>query len=69
MARRISVRLFAPQAERLDELAEARGMSRSAMLRALVLEATLPDDAPGLPDEQEVLELLGAAARMGASLR
>ncbi len=65
-ARRISVRLFTPQAEALDELAEARGMSRSATLRELVLAATLPEDAPTLPDEQEVLELLGAAARMGS---
>lgn len=66
MTRRVSVRLFAPQADRLKELAEARGLSRSATLRALVLEATVPEDAPGVPTEDEVLELLGAAARAGS---
>src|SRR5688500_13891562 len=42
MTPRVSVRLFPPQAARLDELAAARGMTRSALLRTLILEATLP---------------------------
>ena len=36
------VRLFPPIAERLDALAEASGMTRSELLRTLVLEATMP---------------------------
>jgi hypothetical protein len=40
-------------------------MTRSRLMRELVLEATLPDDAPAVPDEEEQLRLLGAAARMG----
>jgi hypothetical protein len=61
----MTVRLFPPQAERLEELAEARGTSRSHILRELVLEATLPEDAPAVPSEDELLRLLGVAARMG----
>lgn len=62
---RLSVRLFPPQAERLDALAQARGMSRSELLRTLVFEATLPSDAPTVPDRGEVLRLLGVKARTG----
>ncbi len=62
---RVSVRLFPPQADRLERLAEARGMTRSGVLRALVLEATLPAGAVPVPDEDELLRLLGSAARMG----
>ena len=65
MTPRVSVRLFPPQAERLDALAEARGMTRSELLRTLVFEATLPPDAPAVPDTDELLRLLGVAARMG----
>src|SRR5687768_2963040 len=65
MTPRVSVRLFPPQAERLDALAEARGMTRSELLRTLVLEATVPDTAPSVPDADELLRLLGVAARMG----
>jgi hypothetical protein len=64
-AKRLTVRLFPPQAERLEALAEARGMPRSRLLRMLVMEATLADDAPAIPDEDELLRLLGVAARMG----
>ena len=64
-AHRLSVRLFPPQAERLDALAEARGVTRSELLRTLVLEATVPAAAPSVPDADELLRLLGAAARMG----
>ena len=65
MTTRVSVRLFPPIAERLDALAEARGMTRSELLRTLVLEATVPDTAPSVPDTDELLRLLGVAARMG----
>ncbi len=40
--------------------ATCRGMTRSALLRALVLEATTPADAPLVPDRDELLRLLGA---------
>jgi hypothetical protein len=65
MTPRVSVRLFPPQAARLDELAEARGVTRSALLRTLILEATMPADAQAIPDRDELLTLLGAAARLG----
>ena len=65
MTTRVSVRLFPPIAERLGALAEARGMTRSELLRTLVLEATVPDTAPSVPDTDELLRLLGVAARMG----
>ena len=62
----ISLRLMSEQLERLDELAESRGLSRSDTLRRLVDEATLsPEDRHRLPDSQELLVLLGERARAG----
>ena len=40
-------------------------MTRSALVRTLILEATTPADAPAVPDRGELLRLLGLAARMG----
>ena len=65
MTTRVSVRLFPPQAARLDALAGARGMTRSELLRTLILEATMPADATVIPDRDELLRLLGVAARLG----
>ena len=62
----ISLRLMSEQLERLDELAESRGLSRSDTLRRLIDEATMsPDDRHRLPDAQELLVLLGERARAG----
>jgi hypothetical protein len=54
-----------PVRRRIEELAERRGGNRSAAIRAAILEATTPADAPLVPDEHEVLALLGEAARGG----
>jgi predicted transcriptional regulator len=51
---------------RLDELAEAHGGSRATAIRSAVVEATLPEHASRVPDRDEVLELLGEAARGGS---
>jgi hypothetical protein len=50
---------------RLDELAASRGGNRSAAIRAALVGASTPKDAPSVPDEHEVLVLLGEAARGG----
>jgi hypothetical protein len=50
---------------RIGQLAEARRCTRSAAIKAAILEATTPEHATGVPDEQEVLVLLGQAARGG----
>lgn len=49
----------------IDELAEARGLNRSKAIQAALVEATMPEDASAMPSEQEVLRLLGEAARAG----
>jgi predicted transcriptional regulator len=48
---------------RLEELATARKTTISEAIRSAVLQATVPER--GIPSEQEVLELLGEAARAG----
>jgi Ribbon-helix-helix protein, copG family len=50
---------------RLEELAEARGSTKAAAIRRAIVEATTPKDAPAVPTELEVLELLSTAARGG----
>jgi predicted transcriptional regulator len=50
---------------RIDELGEARGLNRSKAIQAALVEATTPEDASATPSEQEVLHLLGEAARAG----
>ena len=61
---RVSVRLSPALLGRLDELASARRLSRSAMLRALVAEAafTTGDEVPG---ERELLAITAERARAG----
>jgi hypothetical protein len=64
MGERVSVRLSPLLLERLDDLAAARGMTRSACLRALVAEGVLPA-AEEIPDEAELLRVLSERARSG----
>jgi hypothetical protein len=40
-------------------------MNRSKAIQAALVEATMPEDASAVPSEQEVLHLLGEAARAG----
>ncbi len=57
---------MAEQLERLDMVAEARGLSRSDTLRRLIDEASLtPEERYRIPDESELLMLLGERARAG----
>ncbi|MGI8624510.1 MAG: ribbon-helix-helix protein, CopG family [Solirubrobacteraceae bacterium] len=60
----MSVRLSPALLGRLDELASARRLSRSAMLRALVAEAAVAraDEVPG---ERELLAITAEKARSG----
>jgi predicted transcriptional regulator len=60
-----NMRLGDADRERLDRLAEARGVTRSEVVRHLLAEA---DDGPlpGPPDRDELVRLLGEAARGGS---
>ena len=51
---------------RIDRLAEARKSSRSAVIKAAILEATVPEHATAIADEHEFLVLLTKAARGGS---
>jgi hypothetical protein len=51
---------------RIDRLAGARKVSRSAAINAAIVEATVPEYATPIADENEVLELLSVAARGGS---
>lgn len=54
------------QLERLDAVAEARGLSRSDVLRRLIAEASMtPEEREDLPDSDELLMLLAERARAG----
>jgi hypothetical protein len=61
----VAFRAGAPLRRRLDELAEGRGLNRSAAIRAAILEATRHPSEPAVPDEHEVLVLLSESARGG----
>jgi hypothetical protein len=64
---KVQIRASEPWLRRLDALAASRGMNRSQAIRAAVTEAQ--PDAPPLPpapDRDELLRLLGAAARSGS---
>ncbi len=65
MSVHVTVRLMSEQLERLDTVAESRGLSRSDALRRLIDEATLTRARWQLPDAQELLMLLGEKARSG----
>ncbi len=51
---------------RIDGLAEARKVSRSAAIKAAIVEATVPEHATAVADEHEMLVLLSEAARGGS---
>jgi predicted transcriptional regulator len=51
---------------RIDRLAEARKVSRSAVIKRAIVEATVPEHATAIADEQEILVLLSEAARGGS---
>lgn len=62
----VSLRLVSDQIERLDMVAEARGLSRSDMLRRLIDEASLSrEERDRLPGTPELLRLLAERARAG----
>jgi hypothetical protein len=64
---KVQIRASEPFLRRLDALAAARGLNRSQAIRAAVVEAQ-PDalPLPPAPDRDELLRLLGAAARSGS---
>ena len=51
---------------RIDRLAGARKVSRSAVIKRAIVEATVPEHATAIADKQELLELLSVAARGGS---
>ena len=51
---------------RIDRLAVARKVSRSAAIKAAIVEATVPEHATAIADEGELLVLLSEAARGGS---
>lgn len=65
---RIEIRVTEAFLRRLDAFAQTRGMNRSAALRAAVLEASpaAPGELPPGADRDELLRLLGEAARGGS---
>ena len=62
----VNVRFQAAQLGRLDELCDTRGVSRSDLIRGLVMDAVMaPADRDTVPDEAELLRLLSDKARAG----
>lgn len=59
---RLEIRLTPALRKRLDDLAQNRNTTVSGAVKSAVLEAT---KVGGVPTEEEVLELLGEAARTG----
>ena len=51
---------------RIDRLVAARKTSRSAAIKAAIVEATAPEHATAIADKHEVLVLLTEAARGGS---
>ncbi len=51
---------------RLEDLQKEAGMTRSAAIRKVIMEATVRSGELAVPDEHEVLVLLGQAARAGS---
>jgi antitoxin component of RelBE/YafQ-DinJ toxin-antitoxin module len=60
---RIELRVTPALRKRAEKLAEDRNTTLSGAIKSAVLEATKDDR--GVPTEQEILELLGEAARTG----
>ena len=61
----ISLRLMADQLEHLESVAEARGLSRSHVLRRLIDASLTPEERGRLPGSDELLILLAERARAG----
>ena len=51
---------------RIDRLAEAQKVSRSAVIKRAIVEVAVPEHATAIADEHEVLVLLTEAARGGS---
>ena len=66
-ARNWTVRLNDHDDDRLDRLAEARGVSRATVVRALIRDADLEAGGglPAVADRDELLRLLSEKARSG----
>jgi hypothetical protein len=63
----ITLRATDAFAKRLDSVAKARGLNRSQMIKAAVLEASMDaKDLDAVPDRDELLRLLGESARSGS---
>ncbi len=66
---KVEIRATAAFLRCLDDLAVARGMNRSEAIRAAVVEASpdpLAENLPPAPGRDELLRLLGEAARGGS---
>ena len=62
----VNVRFSSAQLERLDALCASRGVSRSDVIRGLVLDAAMtPAERASIPGEDELLSLLSDKARAG----
>jgi Arc/MetJ-type ribon-helix-helix transcriptional regulator len=62
----VTVRFSNAQMEHLEALVDARGVSRSDVIRQLVVEASLtPEERESVPDERELVQLLADKARAG----
>ena len=66
MTQHVTFRASPVLVARIDRLAEARKVSRSAAIKAAIVEATVPEHATAIADEHEVLVLLTEAARGGS---
>jgi predicted transcriptional regulator len=64
MAETVHIRLNAATRAHLEALAEARSTSLSGAVREAIVQATFPER--DVPDEDELLRLLGVAARSGS---
>jgi hypothetical protein len=60
----VNTRFSAALLDRLDELAAARGLSRSEVIRGLVMEAA-PDRVVTIPTADEAMALIAEKARAG----
>jgi hypothetical protein len=63
-ATRLDMRVSPAFKRRIERLAEQRNTTMAGAVRVAVIEATKGDG--GVPSEQELLELLGEAARCGS---
>jgi hypothetical protein len=62
----VNFRCFEDAARPHRRAGRGQRLVRSAAIKAAIVEATLPDQADPVPDRDEVLTLLGEAARSGS---